>query len=248
MTTESTSRSAGSVGRFEATRWTVILTAGDPASPDHEQARNQFCQAYWCPVYAFVRRKGHSPEAAEDLTQDFFAWFLSQEVLARLTREGGRFRSYLLKVLQHFLSNAWKREQALKRGGSKTMLSLDDSAESRYQAHLAEDRTPEALFDRQWAIAAVDQALTRLGEEYCRDGKQRIFEKLQGCLPSSSETLCYAEAAQTLGLKEEAVRMAAHRLRRRYGELLREEVATPGTRPKEIDDEIRHLIAVMGGP
>ena len=238
---------SGSGSLFPQTHWTVILAAGDLSSPNNQPALEQFCQAYWYPVYVFVRARGSPPEEAKDLTQAFFARVLEKEVLAGLSREGGRFRSFFLKTLKRFLTNEWQHRQAEKRGGGKTHLPIDETTETRYQKNLADHRPPESSFDREWAVAVWGRALARLREEYTREGKQQLFECLQGGFPGALQELSYAEAAQALDMKVEAVRTAARRMRQRYGKLLRAEVATPGTSPQEIDEEIRYLIAVLNG-
>jgi RNA polymerase sigma factor (sigma-70 family) len=230
---------------FQTTHWSVILSAGDLASANNRQALSQFCQAYWEPVYAYVRRRGKRPEDAEDLTQDFFAWFLENEVLSKVRRQGGKFRSYLLTVLPHFLANEWNRDNAQKRGGGKMIVAFDEEVEARYQKGLSEDATPEELFDRKWAFSVLDQVRKRLREEYCAKGQGQLYDVLQGFLPGAEQQAPYEGASQALGMTEEAVRMAVHRLRRRWGKFLREEVAARGTKPEEVDEEIRYLLDIM---
>jgi len=231
---------------FQTTHWTVVLTAGLKDGPESSAALQKLCSAYWHPLYAFIRRRGHSVEEAEDLTQDFFARLLEKEILAGVTREGGKFRSYLLTVLKRFLANEWNREHAQKRRGGKPLLSIDDTAEVRYQRELTEHSTPETLFERQWASTVLDQVLIRLRDEYTVAGKQALFEKLQHCLPGAHSEIRYSELAVAFGMKEAGVRMAAHRLRHRYGELLRAEIAVTVSSPAEIDEEIRYLIGLIG--
>ncbi len=236
-----------SEGLFPLTQWTVLLAAGDLASPQNEPARAQFCQSYRDPVYFFLRGKGHQPADADDLTQAFFAWFLQKEILAGLTRRGSRFRSYLLTVLGSFLANEWNHQHAQKRGGGAQFVPMDADTEVRYLKEVTDHTPPETLYDRQWAKAVSARVLSQLREEYQAAGKQKLLECLEGCFPGAMEPLSYEEAAKTLGMTEEAVRTAAHRLRRRYGKLLRAEVAPPGTSREEVDEEIRYLIAVLNG-
>jgi RNA polymerase sigma factor (sigma-70 family) len=232
---------------FPPTHWSVVLAAAQQSAPGSERALARLCEAYWFPLYAFLRRQGHPREEAEDLTQEFFALLLRKEVLAGLEREGGRFRSFLLTALQRFLANEWNRDHAQKRGGYSPQISIDGTAEARYHAGLADRATPETLFEQQWALAILDRVLAKLQREYASLGKAELFNHLQGCLPGSQDDLSYAEAGAALHLNESAVRMAALRLRRRYGQLLRAEIAPTVASPKEIDDELRHLMNVMGG-
>jgi RNA polymerase sigma factor (sigma-70 family) len=234
-------------GGFPPTRWSVVLDAACQGSADSEGALAKLCEAYWFPLYAFLRHQGHSPEEAEDLTQEFLARLVHKHYLDGLTQEGGKFRSFLLTALKRFLANEWNREHAQKRGGGQPLISIDATAEMRYQKELIDRATPDALFERQWAFAVMDRVLDRLQEEYTRAGKENLFGLIQGCLPGADGESSYAEAGATLGLKESSMRMAALRLRRRYGQLLREEIAQTLASPKEIEEELRHLIAVARG-
>jgi RNA polymerase sigma factor (sigma-70 family) len=231
---------------FPPTHWSLVLAAAQRSVPDAEKALSRLCEAYWNPLYAFLRRRGHAPEEAEDLTQGFFALLLQGEVLAGLTQEGGKFRSFLLTALKRFLANEWHRDHAQKRGGGKVVISVDAAAEKRYQAVLVDPATPETIFERQWAFAVLDLVWRHLRDEYAALGKQALFEQIQGCLPGADRELSSVETAAALGMKEGAVRMAALRLRRRYGELLRAEIAATVSSLADIDDEIRHLIEVAG--
>jgi RNA polymerase sigma-70 factor (ECF subfamily) len=223
-----------------------VLAAGRKDDPESAAALQRLCAAYWCPLYAFIRRRGYSAEEAEDLTQEFFARLLEKDLLAGVTREGGRFRSFLLTVLKRFLANEWNREHAQKRSGGKPLLPIDDTAEMRYQRELTEQATPETLFERQWAAAVLDQVLVRLRDEYTAAGKKALFEQLQSCLPGAQSEIPYAQIAAAFGMKESAVRMAASRLRRRYGALLRAEIAVTVSKPEEINEEIGYLIGLVG--
>jgi RNA polymerase sigma-70 factor (ECF subfamily) len=205
------------------------------------------CQAYWPPIYAFIRRGGHDHEEAQDLTQEFFARLLQRNDLATVSPEKGRFRSFLLAAIQHFLVNAWHRDQAQKRGGGHATLSLDaEPAELRSQVELVETATPESLFERQWAFTVLRQTMTRVREEYARAGKGALFDLLSETLAGERRSTPRAELAARCGLSVGAVDVAVHRLRRRFGELLREVIAHTVSHPGEVDDEIRHLKAVLG--
>ena len=225
---------------FVPTRWTVVLAAGHAESPHARRALEELCQAYWYPLYAYVRRRGYGAHEAEDLTQDFFARLLAKNYLADVEREKGKFRSFLLASLKHFLANEWDRAHAQKRGGVQTILSLD--AETRYRAEPADELTADKLLDRQWALALLDQVLTRLEVE--TDAKQ--FATLKRFLTADKDKIPYSEAAGKLGTSEGAVKVAVHRLRKRYRLLLREEIAHTVASPAEIDEEIRHLFAAFG--
>jgi RNA polymerase sigma factor (sigma-70 family) len=232
---------------FPSTHWSVVLAAGQRNAAEAEQALAKLCEAYWYPLYAFLRQHGHAPAQAEDLTQEFLARLIQKESFNGLTQEGGRFRSFLLTALKRFLANEWRREHALKGGGGSLVAPIDATAERRYQGELADTAAPDILFERRWAFVVLDRVLARLRAEYEGVGKAELFAALQGCLPGADAGLSYAEAAAALHLGEGAVRMAAHRLRRRYGELLRQEVVATVATPAQIDDEIRYLIKVIGG-
>jgi RNA polymerase sigma factor (sigma-70 family) len=232
---------------FVPTRWSVVLKAAGQAGPGAEEALAILCETYWFPLYAFVRRQGHSPHDAEDLTQAFFARLLEKRYLENIQREGGRFRSFLLTALKRFLANEWDRARTEKRGGKRTILALDGgSAESRYQIEPAHELSPDKLFERQWAQALLDRVMNRLREEHANAGKADWFARLSGTLGRPRGTAPYRELAATLGTTEAAVKMGAHRLRARYRALLRAEVAHTVARPEEIEEEIRHLFAVFG--
>jgi len=231
---------------FAATRWTVVLTAGHGSSPQAGRALEELCLTYWYPLYAYVRRRGHSPHEAEDLTQEFFARLLARNYLADVDREKGKFRSFLLASLKHFLANEWDRARAAKRGGGQPHLSLDvETAETRYRSEPVDDLTPEKLLERQWALALLDQVLTRLQAEFVADGKEKQFDELKVWLTEGKGATSYAAMAARLGTTEGAAKVAVHRLRRRYRELLREEISHTVATPAEIEEEIRHLFAAF---
>jgi RNA polymerase sigma-70 factor (ECF subfamily) len=235
-----------SPAHFPTTRWSLVLLAGDPAAPLARESLAELCGAYWYPLYAYIRRRGHGPEQARDLTQDFFARALEKGLLAEADPSRGRFRSFLRTVCAHFLANRYDRDQARKRGGGMTILPIDPvDAEGRYALELADGLTPERIFDRTWALTLLGQVLDRLGREYDEAGKAATFEALRGVLAGDPNTPSYAAVAARLGTSEGAARVAAHRLRRRYGELLRQEIAATLADPAEVDDEIRDLFAAL---
>jgi RNA polymerase sigma-70 factor (ECF subfamily) len=206
----------------------------------------KLCRAYWYPLYAFVRRQGHGPEDAQDLTQAFFAHLLRKDFLHGVGPEKGRFRSFLLTCLKHFLTDQWEKARAAKRGGDGAERPLAmEQAEGRYaiEAHVAAN--PESLYERRWALDLLDRVLDRLRQEAAAAGRAAVFERLQGCL--LGERLCgtYAQLGMPLGLSETAVKVAVHRLRRRYRELLREEIAHTVARPEEVEAELRYLFEVV---
>ena len=234
-------------GWFATTHWSVVLTAGDSQAPGVHEALEKLCRSYWPPLYAFLRRRGHSPEEAQDLTQEFFVRLLKRNALATTSPEKGRFRSFLLAMLKHFLLNEWHREQCQKRGGGHFVVSLDaEPAEARYQVELVETATPESVFERHWAFVVLDQTMKRLREEYASNGKNDLFELLKETLSGEKRATPRTELAARCGISVGAVDVAVHRLRRRYGELLREEIAHTVGQPGDVEDEIRHLKAVLG--
>ena len=232
-----------SAGAFTATRWTVVLTAGRGQSPQADRALEELCRVYWYPLYAYVRRRGYASHEAEDLTQEFFARLLAKNYLADVARDRGKFRSFLLASLKHFLANEWDRARAKKRGGDHTIISLD--AETRYRLEPLDELSADKALDRQWAITLLDQVLARLRAEYAAAGKNDVFDQLKASLTAGSDSIPYAAVAATLGTTEGAVKVAVHRLRRRYRKLLREEIAHTVANPAEIDEEIRHLFAAF---
>ena len=233
---------------FVSTHWSVVLSAGDPASPHAATALETLCRAYWYPLYAYVRRRGHSPEDAQDLTQEFFARLLAGNWVGDADPAKGRFRTFLLTALSRFLANEWDRARAQKRGGGAVPLPLDTAvAESRYCAEAIGSMAPDRLYDRQWAMTLLDQALTRLSAEHERSGKAAEFTVLSPALTAERGDIPYATWASQLGLNETAVRQAVHRLRKRFREVFREEIAQTMTAPEDVEEEIRHLLAALAG-
>lgn len=233
-------------GRFAATHWTVVVAAGQEASPQARRALEELCRTYWYPLYAYVRRRGFESHEAEDLTQEFFARLLAKNYLANVDRQKGKFRSFLLASLKHFLANEWDRAQAQKRGGQHTHISLDArAAETRYQSEPSDELSADKLLDRQWAVALLDQVLAQLGAEYAAAGKEELFEQLKGSLTGTKDSIPYTTVAAKLGTTEGAVKVAGHRLRQRYRKMLRQEIAHTVASPAEIDEEIRHLFTAF---
>lgn len=231
---------------FATTRWTVVLHAGRRSSPQSDEALAELCRCYWYPLYAYVRRQGFSKEDAEDLTQTFFERLLSKNYLEGLAAERGRFRAFLMAALKHFLSNERDRAARIKRGGGIEHLSLDWAAAGhRYELHLADPANPEQAYDREWAFALLDRVLERLGRQFANEGKSELFEHLRGYLTVGVDVIPHGEIAQRLGMEEGAVRVAICRLRKRYRELLREEIRETVAGPQEVEMELRALRAAL---
>lgn len=234
-------------GAFRTTHWTMVLDASRAGAEFSQEAFASLYLAYRHPLYVYVRRRGFSPEEAEDITHDFFARLLEKESLAGLQREGGRFRSFLLAALQNFLLDQWDRAQAQKRGRGHELLSLDaDDGEAWLQAAArADDLTPETAFERHWAMALLEQVRESLRTEEEKSGKGELFEDLRPHLQSDHAGLSYAAIATRHGMSEGAVKVAVHRLRKRYGQRLRDEVARTVSSEAEVEAELRHLIDIM---
>ncbi len=235
-----------SARQFATTRWSVVLGA----STGTEQANvalEELCRLYWFPVYAYIRRRGNSTEDAADLTQGFFHRLIDRRSLVGIRREGGRFRSFLLAAVENFLANDYHRRHAKKRGGGQEVFSLDlNDPEGRYALDAPDSDTPETVFQKRWAFALLQEATDRLSRECSRAGKGDLFEALHGHLLEHGASEPYAVLAGRLGMSEGALKVAVHRLRSRFGLLLREIVADTVFEPAEIDTELRHLIAVVG--
>jgi RNA polymerase sigma factor (sigma-70 family) len=238
----------GSEKWFATTHWSVVLAAGHRSNPAAQAALESLCQSYWYPLYAYVRRTGREPEEAKDLTQDFFAHFLGRNRVSLADQARGRFRTFLLTAMKHFLANEWKKENRLKRGGGCAVLSLDaGEAEERLVAEPADTATPEVIYERRWAAALLERVLALLCEECAVAGRTALFEELKASLWGENRGVTQAEIADRLSMSEGAFKVAAHRLRARYRELLRAEIAQTVASLAEIDEELRHLIAVMSG-
>jgi RNA polymerase sigma-70 factor (ECF subfamily) len=231
-------------GHFVTTRWSVVLATRDDKG-SHE-ALTWLCERYWLPLYAFVRSRGHSPEDAKDLVQGFFQRFLARNLAHEADSQRGRFRSFLLGCLNHYLSEENKRSHRLKRGGGREFLRIDDTAvEARVEAELTDARPPEAAFDRQWAVAVMDHSLERLRAECEADGRNGRFEVLKPYLTEGVGDAPQAELADRLKVSVTAVKLIVHRLRKRYREIVREEVAETVASAEDIDAELRHLLAAL---
>ncbi|MBU6411736.1 MAG: sigma-70 family RNA polymerase sigma factor [Verrucomicrobia bacterium] len=231
---------------FATTHWTVVLAAGKRATPESDAALEELCRAYWFPLYAYVRRRGHTREDAEDLTQEFFARFLARNYLEGLRAERGRFRAFLLASLKHFLANEWNKAQRLKRGGGAPMLSLEwQTADTQFQIAAAGDPSPDRAFDRAWALALLERVIGRLREECAAAGRRDQFDELKVFLTAGKGERPHADAARALGLGETAARVAVHRLRKRYRQLLRDEIARTLSDPAQVEEEMRALFGAF---
>jgi RNA polymerase sigma factor (sigma-70 family) len=234
------------VGSFTATHWSMVLAAGGSDSLCSQPALEKLCTLYWPPLYAFVRRRGHTPPEAEDLVQEFFTRLLARNYLDRADAQKGRFRSFLLGSLKHFLADEWDRTHAQKRGGGCDFISRDAAdAENSYALEPADNRTPDKLFEQKWAAALLEQVLFRLQEEFQFGGRGEVFERLKGFIASEGGPMTYTQAAATLGMTEGAAKMTVSRMRRRYREILRSEIAQTVATAEEIDLELRHLFTVL---
>ena len=232
--------------RFQTTHWSLVAAARDGSSPEARKALAELCEIYWYPLYAFIRRSGHGMEEARDLTQEFFARLLEKDYLAGVDREKGKFRSYLLTACKHFLANERDRAAAIKRGGDRSIHSFDSTdAEKRFGQELSHHSTPERLYERRWALMLLQNALAQLRSEFQQAGKAAIFERLKGLLTGEKREERYAEAAAALGITESSVKVSVHRLRRRYGEILREQISRTLRDPSEMDAEIRDLFKAL---
>lgn len=235
-------------GWFASTHWSVVLRAGQSSSSKADEALARLCEVYWYPLYAFIRRQGHNPPDAEDLAQAFFARFLEKDYVKDVNRQKGKFRSFLLASLKHFLADQWDRTRAQKRGGDKTHIPLDaQSAESRYLLEPRDNLTPDRIFERRWALTLLDQAMARLREEFALAGKAEFFDQLKSFMTAEKDAATYADAAAKLITTEAAVKMSVQRMRRRYRELLRAEIANTVADPEQIDEELRNMAQALRG-
>jgi RNA polymerase sigma-70 factor (ECF subfamily) len=247
LTTEHSSQPTTAPGDvFATTHWTVVLAAGGHRSPQADRALEELCRAYWFPLYAYIRRRGHTKEDAEDLTQAFFTKLLAKNFLAGLESEKGKFRAFLLASLKHFLANEWDKSQRQKRGGGETPLSLDwQTADTQFQVAATNAPGPDQAFDREWAVTLLAKVIGRLQKECEAEGKAKLFEQLKIFLTAGKGELSHAEAAHQLGMDETAVRVAVHRLRKRYRILLRAEIAQTLADPAMVDEEMRALFGAF---
>jgi RNA polymerase sigma-70 factor (ECF subfamily) len=242
MTSGPDAGASASPGLFCTTHWSVVLAARGADSAAGQAALETLCRTYWYPVYAFVRRRGHGVEDAQDLAQAFFLHLLERDFLKHIARERGRFRTFLLASLTNFLIHQWERGRALKRGGDRTFVSWEElGAEERYAAQAVDGQTPEQLYDHRWAVTVMEQALARLRTEAQAEGKERVFVALRAFLTRQGTKADYQQAVGPLGLTSNAAAVAVHRFRRRFGELVREVVAQTVPTPDEVEDELRTL-------
>jgi RNA polymerase sigma factor (sigma-70 family) len=236
----------GAAGEFRTTHWSVVLRAGQGNEPRSEEALERLCRSYWHPIYAFVRRRGYPPHEAEDLVQSFFASLLRRNGFQRLDPRQGRFRAYLLTALNNHLTNEWNKGQRLKRGGGQEVVSLDARSEEEwYLSELRDERSPERLFERRWAEVVLERVVTRLRADFVASGHEERFAVLKDFLLGDPVAISYEDAARRLGLSVAAVTSAIHRMRGRYREFFRDEIAQTVSDPAEVDDEIRYLARAM---
>jgi RNA polymerase sigma-70 factor (ECF subfamily) len=225
----------------------MVLTAGASTRAGSREALERLCRTYWYPLYSYLRRRGCDAHEAEDVAQGFFVTLLQGHALERARPEQGKFRSFLLSCLNHFLADQRDHAQAQKRGGSKKIISLDaEDAETRYRLDPAHDLTPERLFDRSWALTVLDNAMARLKAESAEAGRQDLFESLVPYLPARRGPASYKDVAAKLGMTEGAVKVAVHRLRDKYRQLVRAQIAQTVSTPEQVDEEIRDLFAALG--
>jgi RNA polymerase sigma-70 factor (ECF subfamily) len=231
---------------FATTHWSLVLAARDGTSPEAREALAALCSSYWFPLYAFIRRQGYGADQSQDLIQEFFTRLLEKDFLNDIDREKGKFRSFLVKACSHFLTNERDRARAQKRGGTRTCISIHiENAESQYLREPAHSLTPEKLFERRWVLTLLDQVLARLKEEWTCADKGLLFDCLKIYLTGEKKTAGYLQMGQALGMTESAVKVAVHRLRDRYRELLREEIARTLDDTGDVDEEIRNLFNAL---
>jgi len=231
---------------FATTHWTVVLAAGRKSAPQADAALEELCRIYWYPLYAYVRRQTPTKEDAEDLTQAFFARFLEKNYLEKLNSEKGKFRAFLLASLKHFLANEWDKANSLKRGGGLAPLSLDwQNADTKYQIDPPDNLSPDKIYDRAWAVTLLERVIQHLREENEADGNLTIFEQLKPFLMVGKSAIPYSQSAEVLGMTESAVRVTVHRLRKRYRELLRAEIAQTLSDPEQVEEEMRSLFSAF---
>lgn len=231
---------------FRTTHWSVVLLARRDDTVRAEPALAELCRVYWYPLYAYVRRLGRSAEDAQDLTQEFFARLIKKQWLDNVDRERGKFRSFLLTAFKHFLASEWHRDRAFKRGGGQALISLDGAeAEDRYKLEPLDTLTPEAIYDRRWALTVLDQSIARLEAEQRAAGHAERFEAVKDCLLGEPTDVTLADAGARLGLTEAAMKSIVRRLRERYRALLREEIAQTVDGTEKVDEELRSLLAAL---
>ena len=243
--TDTSSTPAGTT-RFATTHWSVVLAAGDNASPQHEQALSRLCQTYWFPLYAYLRRRGYDKHQAEDWTQAFFIQMIDKRRLSGVSPKPGKFRSFLLTALKNFVSDEHDRARAVKRGGAQTTLSMNfETAETQYTLEPTDELSPERLFERAWALAVLEQTMNRLEAELTNTNKKELLDSLRVFVCGEPTTVTYRDVATRLHMTENAVKVTVHRLRRRYRELLRNEIAQTVLMEDQVDEEIRYLFTAV---
>jgi RNA polymerase sigma-70 factor (ECF subfamily) len=234
--------------RFATTHWSVVRAAGKSSSPRYKEAMGTLCRTYWFPLYAFLRRQGHNVNQAEEYTQAFFTRLLEKRGLRLADSKRGKFRSFLLAALKNFLADERDRASAKKRGGGRKVLSLDfENAENQYTLQPAQQLPPEKLFERSWALTVLERTMVRLQDESRSAKKRKVFDHLKVYLTAEKDSIPYREVADKLKMAEGAVKVAVHRLRHRYRELLRDEIAQTVATEEQIDEEIRDLFAALAG-
>jgi RNA polymerase sigma-70 factor (ECF subfamily) len=235
-------------GLFDTTRWSLVLAAGvEPPTADAREALTTLCETYWYPLYAFLRGRGHDPADAEDMTQAFFALLLEKQVIRQADPARGRFRSFLLKSLQHFAANVHEAATAAKRGGGVPALSLEFGlAEGRFRLEPSSDENPERTFDRRWALTLLDRVMSRLSADALQKNKHSQFDALKPYLTGDEPQLSYAQTASELGISEGAVKVGVHRLRKKFRDVVRDEIAQTVSSDEEIEEELRHLWSAVG--
>ena len=244
---ENRETNAAQQDRFLTTHWSIVIRAGRREPCKANEALITLCNSYWYPLYAYVRWQGYAPEDAQDLTQGFFAKLLEKNYIQHADKERGKFRSFLITSIKHFLSNERDRNDAKKRGGGQTPISLDlDDAESRYQHEPSDPMTAERLYERRWALTLLDHALARLEAQYEAEGKRGLFDSLKGQLTREKGATPYRELANDVGLTEGALKTAVHRLRKRYREILEDEIAQTVSDPRDVKDELKQLFSALG--
>jgi RNA polymerase sigma factor (sigma-70 family) len=236
---------SGEPGRFVTTRWSLVLAAGGVESEHSRSAMTRLLETYWYPLYAFARRKGRDPDDACDLTQEFLLGLLDGQFLGDADPQKGRFRTFLLTAFERFLVDSWRRGHREKRGGGRPIISLSSiDAEERYRLEPADRLTPEQIYERRWAMTLLDVTMQRLEEENAAAGREDVFSVVKPILAGEDDS-SYAELGARLGMKEGALRTAVHRLRQRFGALLRAEIEETISNPEDVDDELRHLFQLL---
>ena len=244
MTNGQTMHTSSGPSQFPTTRWSMIVAAGDPRRKEARSALVSLCENYWYPLYAYLRRRGYQADQAQDLTQEFFTRVLEGRYLDRADPEKGRFRSFLLTSLKYFVADEEDRQRARKRGGGQLVPLQFSSGEDRYQREPAHDESPERIFERRWALSVLDRVVEKLRDEFVQHGRPEDFERLKIFLLGQSDTP-YAALAQEMNTSEGALKVAVHRLRKRYRELFRQEIADTVADPAEVESELRYLAAAL---